>query len=89
MNVETWTLIVPVGPLVIVVSGGVVSTGSVVSTVKVRLAGVASVLPAASVARTSKVCEPSASAVVVNGVVHDAKDPRRPGTRTSSPPRSR
>ena len=32
--------------------------GAVVSIVQVKLAGVASVLPAASVARTSKVCEP-------------------------------
>ena len=42
------------------------------STVKVRLAGVGSVLPAGSVARTSKVCGPSASADVVNGVVQAA-----------------
>ena len=36
--------------------------GAVVSTVQVELAGVASMLPAWSIARTSKVCEPSASA---------------------------
>jgi hypothetical protein len=47
---------VPLGPDVIAVSG------SVVSTVQVLLAGLASTLPAASVARTSKVCEPAASA---------------------------
>ena len=33
--------------------------GAAVSIVQVKLAGVGSVLPAASVARTSKVCEPS------------------------------
>ena len=37
----------------------IVVFGAVVSTVQVKLAGVASVLPAASVARTSKVWEPS------------------------------
>ncbi len=42
-------LVVPVGPLVIVVSGAVVST------VNARVAGVASTLPAASVARTENV----------------------------------
>ena len=40
-----------------------VVVGAVVSTVQVRLAGVASVLPAASVARASKVCSPSARPV--------------------------
>ena len=34
--------------------------GAVVSTVQVNVAGVASTLPARSVARTWKVCEPSA-----------------------------
>ena len=34
--------------------------GAVVSIVQVELAGVASTLPAWSIARTSKVCEPSA-----------------------------
>ena len=48
---------VPEGPDVIVVSG--VS----VSTVKVRVAGVASVFPTASVARTRKVWLPWASPV--------------------------
>ena len=41
--------VVPVGPLVIVVSGAAVST------VNERVAGVASTLPAASVARTENV----------------------------------
>ena len=35
-------------------------SGPVVSTTQVKLAGVASILPAASIARTWKVCEPSA-----------------------------
>ena len=47
--------VVPVGPLVIDVSGADVST------VKVRVAGVASTLPAVSVARTENVYDPSAS----------------------------
>ena len=42
------------GPLVIEVFGAVLST------VHVRVAGVASTLPAASLARTEKVCEPLA-----------------------------
>jgi hypothetical protein len=50
---------VPEGPSEIVVSGAVVSGGGT-STVQVRVAGVASVLPAASVARTSNVCDPFA-----------------------------
>jgi hypothetical protein len=50
---------VPDGPAVIVVFGAVVSGGGT-STVQVRLAGEASVLPAASVARTSNVCDPFA-----------------------------
>ena len=45
------------GALVIVV------LGAVVSTVHVEVAGVASTLPAASEARTEKVCEPSARPV--------------------------
>jgi len=47
------------GPLSIVVFGAVMSI------VQVKLAGVASVLPTPSVACTSKVCVPSASALVV------------------------
>ena len=49
----------PVGPAVIDVLGAVVSSGGTV-TVHVRDAGVRSVLPASSVARTEYVCEPSA-----------------------------
>ena len=45
----------PDGPASIVVSGGVVST------VQIRLAGLGSVLPAGSVARTVNVCAPWAS----------------------------
>jgi hypothetical protein len=44
----------PEGPEAMVVSGGE-------ATVQVRLAGLASVLPAVSVAFTWKVCEPSAN----------------------------
>jgi hypothetical protein len=47
---------VPDGPVSIVVSGGVTSAAS---TVQVRLAGVASMLPAASMARTRKVWLPA------------------------------
>jgi len=47
---------VPDGPAVIFVSGGA-------ATVQLWLAGVASTLPVASVARTWKVCEPSAKAL--------------------------
>jgi hypothetical protein len=43
------------GPAVIVVSGAVVSVAAL--TVQVRVAGVVSVLPATSVARTSNVCD--------------------------------
>jgi hypothetical protein len=50
---------VPDGPELIVVSGGVVSGGGTL-TVHVRVAGVASVFEAASVARTSNVCGPFA-----------------------------
>ncbi len=50
---------VPEVPPEIVVSGAVVSGGGT-STVQVRAAGVASVFPAASVARTSNVCDPLA-----------------------------
>ena len=72
-NVGVLSLVVPDGPAVIEVSGGVVST------VKVRLAGVRSTFPAASSARTSKVCEPSVSATVVNGEVQAVNAP--PSTR--------
>ena len=42
-----------------------VVSGAPVSTLQVKLAGVASVLPAESVARTENVCEPSARPVIV------------------------
>ena len=53
--------VVPDGPAEIDVSGAVVSPGEV--TVQARDAAVASALPAASVARTSNVCEPTARPV--------------------------
>ena len=62
VNVGVLSLVGPDGPAVMLVSGGVVST---VSTVKARLAGVASTLPAASMARTSKVWAPSLRVPVV------------------------
>jgi hypothetical protein len=66
----------PLGPLSIVVCGAVVSR------VKEREAGVGSVFPAASVARTSKVCGPSARAFSVRGDVQLAQAP--PSTRHSN-----
>ena len=59
-------LIVPVGPLVMVVSGAAAST------VNVREAGVWSTLPAASIARTRNVYVPSASGPSVRGDVQSA-----------------
>jgi translation elongation factor TU len=53
---QIW-FVTPAGPESIVVSGAIVST------VNVRVAGVASVFPAASVARTANVCEPCARPV--------------------------
>ena len=58
MNEAEVLLTEPEGPEPMVVSGGVVSGGGAVLTVQVRVAGVASTLPAASVALTEKVCEP-------------------------------
>ena len=55
-NAGVASLVGPLGPEVIVVSGAVVSDGALI--VHVCVAGVASVLPAASVARTLNVCEP-------------------------------
>ena len=55
MKVGVGSLVGPEGPASICVCGAVVST------VKLREAGVGSVLPAESVARTSKVWEPSVS----------------------------
>src|SRR5947207_1256593 len=60
----------------------IVVFGAVRSTVHVRLAGVASVLPAGSVARTSKVWLPSPSAPVVSGLVQELQLP--PSTRHSN-----
>src|ERR671915_2562138 len=62
--------------VLVVVAGGaceIVVCGAAVSTVKARLAGLVSVLPAASVARTSNVCAPSDNAPVVCGEVQAAK----------------
>jgi hypothetical protein len=59
---------VPEGPAVMLVSGGL-------TTVQLWLAGVASTLPVASVARTWNVCEPSAKAVYVAGEVQFVNDP--------------
>ena len=69
------SLVVPVGPDVIVVSGAVVSGGGPAATVNERVAGVASVLPATSVARTATECAPSLSAPVVHGLVQLAHAP--------------
>jgi hypothetical protein len=59
------------GPAVMVVFGGAVSAGDWI--VQVWLAGVGSVLPAGSVARTWKVWEPSARAVYSCGLAQGAK----------------
>ncbi len=64
----------PVGPPVIVVSGAVAST------VKERAAGVGSIAPAASTARTSNVFAPSVWAAVVWGEVQ-ATNPAEAPTR--------
>ena len=74
-NVGVESFVGPDGPLSIVVSGATVST------VIVRMSGVGSMFPATSVARTSKVCEPSASEAVVVGEVHDVQ--AAPSTRHS------
>ncbi len=71
-KVGVLSVVVPDGPLMIVVSGGVVSAGgggggAGVVTVKLRVAGVASALAAASMARTAKLWAPSLSALVVSG----------------------
>ena len=58
------------GPAPIVVLGGVVSAGGWI--VQVWVAGVASVLPAGSVARTRKVCAPRARPVRSRGLVQAA-----------------
>ena len=55
-NVALVEFVLALGPDVIVVSGGVVSAASWI--VQLRLAGVVSALPAASVAKTRNVCDP-------------------------------
>jgi hypothetical protein len=74
-NVGVLSVVVRVGPRLIVVSGAVASAGGVASTVKERVAGVAPVLPAASVARTETLCDPSLSVGVVHGLVQSAHAP--------------
>jgi hypothetical protein len=74
-NVGVLSVVVPVGPDVIVVSGAVVSGGGAALTVKERVAGDASVLPATSVARTETECDPSLSADVVHGLAQSAHEP--------------
>ena len=69
MNDGEALFVVPVGPPVIVVSGAVVST------VNDRDAGVASTLPAASVARTRNVYTPSASEPRMRGDVQGPNEP--------------
>ena len=73
-NVGVESLVVSGGPDVMLVSGGVVS-GGVVETLKLLAAGELSRLPAASVARTSNVCGPSARAAAVKGDVHSLNPP--------------
>ena len=68
-NVAVGSPVAPLGPDVIVVSGAVVSSGS---TVHVCAAGVPSVFPAASVARTRKVWVPSPT-VSARGAEHGSK----------------
>ena len=60
----------------------IVVFGGAVSTVKLREAGVASTLPAGSIARTSNVWAPSAATAVVFADVHDVHAP--PSTRHSN-----
>jgi ABC-type transport system involved in cytochrome bd biosynthesis fused ATPase/permease subunit len=57
----------------------IVVSGATVSTVQAKDAGVGSMFPAVSTARTSKVCAPSARAAVVKGEVQAAK--AAPSTR--------
>ncbi len=66
-----------------VAAGGpaTVVSGSMVSTVHVRVAGVVSALPAASTARTASVCAPSGRPLERNGAEHGAKSP--PSSRHS------
>jgi hypothetical protein len=69
LNVASVWLLGSDGPDVMLVFGGVVSM------VQVRFAGLESVLPASSIARTRKVCAPSVSGAVVYGVVHVPQAP--------------
>ena len=69
------TVTVPDGPEEIDVSGGVVSGGGGTLTVQVREAGLPSVLPAASLARTSKVCEALVRLVYALGLLQDPQFP--------------
>ena len=64
------SLVAPLGPESIVVFGGVVSPPPPL-TVNVRLAGLGSTLPAASLARTENVCEPFARVPSVYGDVQE------------------
>lgn len=57
------------------VSLSVGGAGAVVSTIHVRVLGVGSVLPAASIARAARVCAPSASPVSSLGDRHAAQAP--------------
>jgi hypothetical protein len=66
-------LVEPLGPEVIAAPGGVLSPGG--SIVHVCVAGLASVLSAASVARTLKVCEPMAGLLYAFGLVQAAQEP--------------
>ena len=68
-NVAVLALLLPEGPLVMLVSGATVST------VQLNEAGVGSVLPVESVAFTWKVCDPCARPVYVLGLVQEANDP--------------
>jgi hypothetical protein len=69
VKVALVSMVGSIGPESIVVSGGVLSTAW---TVQPKLAGVGSTLPAASVARTSKVCGPTARPANSAGEVHAA-----------------
>ena len=68
-NLKTarWDEVTEAGWLLILVFGGFLST------VNVRVAGVASTLPSLSTAATAKVCLPSLSLAVVYGVAQAAK----------------
>ena len=64
-------------------------SGTVASTAQLRAAGVGSTLPAASVTRSRKVCEPLAKAGYPAGERHPMNSPARGRTRRWTPPRSR